>query len=137
MASLDELEGDVIEGTATLVAIVALVFIVLIVIKAKNLHWPVSWYPSMIANKFATWIDEAFSATPIAGGKIQSSMDEWDAQMVDWMNQHTPDPTKSSGWAEYVEGLGGQSGLIQTGTGMGNQTVSQEDATYWPDGSDS
>jgi hypothetical protein len=90
----------------------------------KDISIPVGAYPDSIWSKFSSWIDDTFAASPIAGGKIQNSVDSWLAKVWVWINGNLPRSTNAKNWDPNA---GSGAGSVSTGSDAGSSSA--------PDGS--
>lgn len=85
----------------------------------KDFSVPVGAYPDSIWSKFASWVDDMFGQSPIAGGRIQGSVDDWFAKVWVWINGNLPRSTSAKGWNKYASQFSGVSGMESGGTNTG------------------
>jgi hypothetical protein len=101
MASLDELEGELIEGTSTIVLVGVIVLAIWIWWKWKKLKVPYQIYPDAAVGSVATGIDYLFSLIGLSGSSWNKAIDSGTGRAYTWASSNLPSYVNSQSWADY------------------------------------
>jgi hypothetical protein len=123
MASLDRIEGDITEGAGAIIGVLLLVVVVVLFMKWRNLHVPISLYPVSIFSRISTGVDKTMNDAGMyaigyngPAGTIAKRVDDFLAGVYGWLTDNTPNPAKSPLWADYVAANSdGSEGQIDAG----------------------
>jgi len=104
MASLDELEGELIEGTSTIVLLTIVVFVIWLWWKWEHKKVPYQLYPDSIVGSIASGIDYLFSLLGLTGTNWSQAVDAKTGAAYMWASSNLPSYVTSQSWATYEAG---------------------------------
>ncbi len=120
MASLNDIEGGVVEGGSTLIAVGLVALVIVAFMAWRYLTIPVALYPDMLAGNLATGVDRSMSTLGLHGSSWAQKIDTWLANLNIWVDENLPSATKSKGWAAYEAQYTDPGNKIATGMGQGD-----------------